>query len=349
MSHETPQLQPQKNLDYVNNLRILACFMVITLHCSAKFWYIVPMGEADWLLVTTFNSLVRCAVSIFFMISGLLFLNPEKNFSIKQLYSKNIARIVVAFVFWSFFYYQMNPPAQGHSTQEMAISLLYGHYHLGFLYSLVGMYILIPLLRPIAEKKELMEYFLLLNFIFVPFVTAIRSFPVWDDIVETLAQKSQFYFVLGYPGFFILGSYLQRFPLVKWKRCLLYLATMFSYIITIYGTYWISMEKGQPNETFFRYFLPTTYCAGIGIYVFIQHFRLPPSAVKIMKHIAPLTFGVYLLHDYFLTYFLLDLGWIDWEISPLYSIPWTVCAVFFSALPLVFLLRKIPIIGKWIV
>ena len=72
-------------------LRVLACYMVVQIH-TGEFFYISPEGGvlngpgAFW--VAIFNSLFRCAVLLFVMISGY-FLFPVKDeiqtFSVKNL------------------------------------------------------------------------------------------------------------------------------------------------------------------------------------------------------------------------------------------------------------------------
>lgn len=336
----------QKNLHYLNTMRVLACLMVLTLHTSSKQWYQIPLDQVDWLVATGYNSLVRCAFSLFFMISGVLFLRPEKEYPTKQLLCHNVPRIAVAFFFWSGFYLVVN-----HATGtplELLRSWIYGHYHLGFLYALMAMYLCVPLLRPIAHKKETLEYFLLLHFFFVPCSTLLSLHPVLDEIIVTLSQKSHFQLVLGYTGFFFLGHYLHSYPLSKSKRILLYFCGFLSYLITITGTYFLSHQQNQPTETFFRYFLPTTYCVAISIFTLVQHLPHPISMVKIMAFLSPLTFGIYLLHDYFLVLFLLDFGWMYWDLSPLFNIPLFVTVLFVLCGSLIWLIRKIPIVGKWI-
>lgn len=334
---------------YLNSLRLLSCLMVIALHTSSKQWYIIPMDEPQWAVVTVYNSLLRCAFSLFFMISGVLFINPEKEYPIKQLLGKNVARIVVAFLFWSGFYTLLGHIDHGNTPLELGRNWLYGHYHLSFLYALGGMYLLVPILREIARKKQVLEYFLILNFIFVPCTTLLSFNPTLATIIENISNRSHFYLVTGYTGFFMLGSYLHRFPLHKNKRFVLHFMAICSYCITISGTYLLSHYEGQPTETFFRYFLPTTYCAGISIFVWVQHLKIPTFLQGFIDILAPLTFGVYLLHDYFLVLFLVDMGWIYSNIPVILNIPLFTLVIFSVCALLVSLLRSIPILGKWIV
>ena len=82
-------------------LRIIAAFSVVMLHSAAQFWYDLPVSDTNWIITNSYNALFRFGVPIFVMISGALFLNPEKETNIRKLFTHNIARILILFIFWS--------------------------------------------------------------------------------------------------------------------------------------------------------------------------------------------------------------------------------------------------------
>ena len=67
-------------------------------------------------------------------------------------------------MFWSFFYacreYAKNGGFKGAFEQFLA-----GYYHMWFLYMIMGMYAVVPLVRKIAESGTLTKYFLGLAFV----------------------------------------------------------------------------------------------------------------------------------------------------------------------------------------
>lgn len=83
-------------------IRIIACFCVVVIHVAGYGMEIKDPHTTDWMIRNLVVSMVRCAVPIFFMLSGILFM--EKKLSIFELYRKYAARIVIAWISWSFLY-----------------------------------------------------------------------------------------------------------------------------------------------------------------------------------------------------------------------------------------------------
>ena len=89
---------------YLDYLRVSATFAVMSLHIAADNWLNAGVRSFEWQVFNFYDSLVRFGVPVFVMISGALFLNPDKYIPVKKLYTKYIFRIAAAFVFWSFLY-----------------------------------------------------------------------------------------------------------------------------------------------------------------------------------------------------------------------------------------------------
>ena len=85
-------------------LRILASLMVIVIHVSTYNFLDTPTKSIEWLSYDMYDSIVRSAVPIFLMISGAFFLNDKIQNNLKKLYTKNIFKLVLVFVIWSFIY-----------------------------------------------------------------------------------------------------------------------------------------------------------------------------------------------------------------------------------------------------
>lgn len=93
----------EKRLVYFDFLRICGALSVIIIHVSGTKWFATDLGSTEWRIINFYeNCIVRCAVPIFIMISGALFLDGTR--SIEKIYKKNILRIVTAFIFWSVVY-----------------------------------------------------------------------------------------------------------------------------------------------------------------------------------------------------------------------------------------------------
>lgn len=75
-------------------LRVIACFSIVLLHVSASYWSVVYVHSKEFLIMTIYNSLTRFAVPVFFMLSGLFLVSPQKeNLAI----GKRILKLLVLF------------------------------------------------------------------------------------------------------------------------------------------------------------------------------------------------------------------------------------------------------------
>lgn len=136
---------------YLDLMRIIAIFNVIILHIAAYFWAEQPINSYNFNIMTMYDSLVRFCVPLFVMISGILWLNPKKEVDIKNIYRKNILKIVIAFIFWSSIYSALEVLFLGGiGIEEFIWKCVTGHYHMWFLYMIIGLYIITPLIRKIT-------------------------------------------------------------------------------------------------------------------------------------------------------------------------------------------------------
>ncbi len=153
-------------------LRIIAILFVITIHTTAPTFYAYPIKSGGFLLATLLNSISRPAVPIFVMISGALMLDERKQISNKKIFKKSLYLLLILFG-WSIFYASISliisPPQTGFSISSFIKAILLGHYHLWFLYMLIGLYLFTPILRLFVKKanSKYILYFFLFAFNFL--------------------------------------------------------------------------------------------------------------------------------------------------------------------------------------
>lgn len=196
----------EDRLIYLDLLRVAASFFVIMLHVSATDWASVSVYSWVWEIYNGYDSLVRWVVPAFVMISGCFFLNDKKEMLLKKLAQKYIWRLVKGFFFWSVLYAGMNcciALYRGMRGDDLVWTFLQmvlrGHYHLWFIYMMIGLYLITPFLRPIARSKKLLEYFLILGYIFAIINPIIGGYIPLFNSVRLITSSMHMYFVLGYP------------------------------------------------------------------------------------------------------------------------------------------------------
>lgn len=229
---------------YCDYLRLVATFAVVFIHVAASNWSNVDVNGIQWQVFNIYDSLVRWGVPIFVMISGALFLN--RDVPIKNIYSKYVLRMVIAFVSWSLFYAILTTDTFQHgliySLKSHIGTLVTGHYHMWFVLMIIGLYMCIPFMKKIVSDETVMKYFLKLSFIFaflIPWVLKIVNDFVGSNnsmiqkmvtTIDSNLMNMGMSMVLGYSFYFILGYYLDRIEIKKDVRVMIYVAGILGFI-----------------------------------------------------------------------------------------------------------------------
>ena len=102
------ELQSFQRILYPDILRTIAVFAVIMIHFCAYGFCNYDVYSLDWQIINAYESWIRWAVPVFVMVSGMFFLDQQKEITLSKLYRKNILRLVVAVLFWGFLYQVAN-------------------------------------------------------------------------------------------------------------------------------------------------------------------------------------------------------------------------------------------------
>ncbi|MDF2616755.1 MAG: hypothetical protein K0Q47_1410 [Sedimentibacter sp.] len=335
---------------YADVLKIFASFSVVFLHVAAGGWGSAGIETYEWKVFNIYDSMLRFGVPVFVMASGMFLLRPEKNLSIGDIYKKYIPRIVICFLSWSFLY-AIYPVASGkvQFEQERFIrEFIFGHYHMWYLYMIVGLYIITPLLRKITHDKKSAEYFILLSVIFafvLPF--AAKVFELKD--FEMFMRKFEVSMVLGYSGYFVLGYYIDFYELKVTTRKIIYMAGILGVVATAVFTSMISLKNGKADSMFYSYLFPNVLACSIAVFVFFRYrvskINFGTKSLKAAGVLSACSFRIYLVHDFF-NIFLYDAGISAMDYNPALSVPVIAAAVFAMSFIASYIIGKIPFLNK---
>lgn len=286
-----------QRLYYLDVLRIIATLGVICIHVSCKE-ILSDFATYNWYVGVIYDGAFRWTVPIFVMISGALFLNQAKEISTKQIFTKNISRLLFAYLFWLLFYSGLTILQNYIFTKTFTFHFL-PHYHLWFLPMLMGVYLLIPILRKISTDKKIILYCLMIwiiyitgNFLF------IRTIP---QITELFRLNN----IIGFSGYFLLGHFISIHSFSKKQSRIIYILGILGIIITIFGCISISIYKGINYLRFFDYLTPHVILTSTALFVFIKEkaTNLSQRNIKFINYIRKDLFGIYLIHPAFLLIF----------------------------------------------
>ena len=218
---------------WVDWMRVAACFMVILVHSTEPFYLggdgaqILTLSDAYW--ASFFDSFVRSCVPLFIVASSYL-LFPLQQQSAGDFFKRRAVRVLVPFLVWTLVYALVwGEPVQ--NFRDLIFNFCYACGHLWFVYMLVGVYMLMPLLSPWAEKVSKRELQMYLGIcLFTTLFPALRDwlaggevsviygtsglprqafFPLWGEC--SWNSYGTFYYFSGFLGYLLLGLYLRRF------------------------------------------------------------------------------------------------------------------------------------------
>lgn len=223
-------------LDY---LRAVACFLVMLTHSTEPFYLggegslILTSSDAVWAAVMDVFS--RAAVVLFVIASS--YLQVPLKYSAKEFFRRRALRILPPFLIWTAVYALVwGEPAQ--NFKDLLWNFNYAAGHLWYVYMLIGLYLVMPLISPWAEKVGKRELQLYLGiWLFTTLFPLIRDclggappviygpsgmpnlakYPLWGE--ASWNSYGMFYYLSGMLGYVLVGLYFRKFvPQLSWKK-----------------------------------------------------------------------------------------------------------------------------------
>ena len=351
----------KKWVSYFDALRVVAALAVVFIHVSARRWSSQDISTVQWQASNFWDGIARWAVPIFIMISGALMLNPEKRFSMKKLYSKNILRLVIAFVSWSLCYLLFETIVlKNYRGKGWALrAFISGGYHMWFMYMIIGLYIATPVLRLIVRDEKMTEYFLIIGIVISYILPGIRTlcsgwgFATGNRIAEAVAADvgvvtgaMRFEFASGYVLYYVLGYWLYKNKTSKKMRIVYYILGVLGLVLTFYFGLKVSLASGKKSNIFEER-SPWVLMQAMALFVFAKYHLERFGQRKLVKVIAPLSFGIYLVHALMIEVLL---TWVFRGIELNYfTIPLVAFSTFAASVLIIWPISKIPVVGKYVV
>lgn len=341
----------KERIYYLDVLRCMAMCAVIILHVASMNWY-GNIGSSDWVIYTIYNGMMRFCVPVFFMISGALFLN--RDMSIKDIYKHNIFRMLVFLAVWSLvyqLYHLYTGHAEGNILWIAVKNIMKGdtQVHLWFVYAIIGLYVVSPVLRLITKHadQKMLKYILLIIFVTVSVSPLIQQ---WHFIqyIGVNINKMTIGLFSGYTGFFLLGYYLYTFEIKKEIRWVLYAAGVAGVVFTVVATWHLCVKSGDLNEMYFVYTMPNNVLWSTAIFVWVKyHIANKGKLSKAVMLLSNCSLGIYGIH--MLVVFVIQNLNINLAVLPsVIYVPVYAGVVLAISTLLSWGFRKIPKIGKYI-
>lgn len=298
-------MNKKQRIFYLDFIRVIAILLVIFIHVST-IDTTKHIGTTDWQIVKMLNYFAHISVPIFFMISGTLILNSQKTLSLKYTWQKRIPRVVIPFILWSI----ILPTVINLTSNLLSTKDVWGRLKfilgkptipvLWFMYPLIGIYILAPIIKTFVDNANLKMLFYvtsvwLVTCSLIPSVNVMMSKDMKH--VFQLSPVSNFLLIGGFTGYFILGYLLSQMDFRNISSFAL--LTLFIGI----GTFGNFFSESVPKtfDTNNSYYVTSLFIPIMSIAAFILLQKWGSSirsrgTISFFEALSPLVFGIYLLH-----------------------------------------------------
>lgn len=334
-------MEQKKKFAWADNLRAAATVGVIAVHASAS---IPPLfgqiPQTTWWTGNILDCLARFCVPVFVMLSGALHLrsySPPAEF-----FRKRFLRIVFPFLFWSLTYSLLQLSVKTGQLWQMSVTDYLGlfwqqltsdsiSYHFWYIYMVMGLYILIPFIGGFIRRASDGSLLCL---------TGLWCLCIF--CMDVFAPDVKVPDLLRYFGYLPLGYYLGKKDFKANVRLLSIVLTGLGLLITTFGTFWLSANKGEFNATLYGYASPNILIFSVGVFMLFRSFDWKPFGPA-SSFINRFSYGIYLIHVLVLSQ--VKLTWLT--SYPLIGIPLTVVICLAMSGLVIFLINKLPG-GKYI-
>ncbi|MFO1242538.1 MAG: acyltransferase family protein [Rickettsiales bacterium] len=270
-------------------LRIVACFAVVGIHVYAPVFQTAPVQSALWWQANLVTAFSRWSVPVFVMLSGYLLLDKPYNLS-RRLLRIGIPLIVwtaIYLLFTHLFYEQL-------SLEQVLRKIISGkpYYHLYFLFIMLGLAVVTPLLNRVLAYLTRSQFRAMLGILFLLVIAHKLLGLIWPQIVM---EPNAFTFFIRFLPFYLLG-----YEVRDWRVSPRVLIPVFLFMCLL-AAGWNAMAYiyWHKNAYAFAYLNPLIILTAL--LLFLLALQMPVFPIpKYILHLSDCTLGIYLIHPIWL-------------------------------------------------
>lgn len=318
-------MQDSNRIVFLDYIRVVACFLVMLVHSSECFYggggfglatdmSLIP-NEASRFWVAFYDGFVaRTCVPLFMIVSAFLLVPLKPGQTMSSFYKRRFTRILPPFLIFMVLYCIL-PPLFGwmgwdqglHELKMIPFNFPSTGGHLWFMYPLISLYLIIPVVSPWLEKATAKEERIFLAIFalstFIPWIHRFITKELWGECFWN--GFTALWYCSGYLGYLVMAYYIRVH--LDWSRkrklavgwaCFL-LGSAFTFF-----AFWCKAVPGVPMPTpdvewAWEFCMPNLLVSTFGLFLVfscIQRKEAPALVTNISKR----SYGMYLMHMLYL-------------------------------------------------
>lgn len=355
-------MRNRQRLIWADVLRVVSIFAVILIHSAAPFLVRYnELGERIWWIGNIYDSLSRWCVPVFIMVSGAFILGKNEN-SFLNFFAHRLHKVLLPLLIWSAIYFGWDALSKERSLEWTAffsrVSFEPVYYHLWFLYLILGLYCLAPVLIAGLNRLSVSSVWVLMGLWVVlscippaaAYFAQLNLWQVelrdWTGIVKSIASLS---------GYFVLGFLLKDLcltPRYMVLACILFIA---GFAVTAWGTYALTLRhQGEFQEVFYEYFSFNVLMMSLAVFLITKSLAAGTyvgtrGMGRVLQEISADVLGIYLIHALVLEIIrdgMFGLQFEPLQINVALGIPFFASLIFFFSFIAIWILRRMPLIRQ---
>lgn len=291
----------KRRLDF-DVLRAVSMCTVVYLHTASAAFYDLS-NPVLWEFSNWVNVFAVLAVPLFFMMSGALLLAPNAKSDPVFVLRHRLSKVLFPLLAWSgavLLYLGLDKGDwAGAKAGLKSILGTPANVAYWFLYALIPIYLLIPVLKPMADglDQKRWRYVLLLWLGLTLGLATVRSFlPESRQVLLTEHPTMNLNAVGGYLGYFLLGAYLDRLERLPSRKVLVW-GTVLAALLTGACVHADSFAQGTWSGRFTDYLTVFTALRAAGMFLLVKSLLgHKETKSRIVSALSGCSFCVYLAH-----------------------------------------------------
>ena len=318
-------MQDSQRIVFIDYIRVIACFLVMLVHSSESFYAgsasglagdvaMVPNEAARFWVAFYDGFIARTCVPLFMIVSAFLLVPLKPGQTMAGFYKRRFKRILPPFIIFLLLYTFL-PLAWGGMTWEQSVQdlkMLPFNFpsmagHLWFMYPLISLYLIIPVVSPWLEKASAKDerIFLALFAVstFIPWIHRFITKELWGECFWN--GFGALWYCSGYLGYLVMAHYIRVH--LDWSRKRKLAVGWACFLLGSAFTFWAFWMKGVPGvamptpdlEWAWEFCMPNLLVSTFGLFLVFSCIR-QKEAPALVTGIAKRSYGMYLMHMLFL-------------------------------------------------
>lgn len=327
---------------HLDILRIIAAFAVVMYHILiSSASNDVTISSYTRSIIMAFSSTIQWHIPVFFMITGYLWLDEDKKCTFSKIVP-NIKRFILVLLTFGYVYaiieriYNFNEISLTTIIYSF-IDVLKGNSwdHMWFLYATIGVYILLPILKPFFDSQPTKLICIVWGILFF--------FTIINPIIEYIFKYSfPIDFPITKPAFYAFtGGMLTKIKTPSKTITQIALIVLISNTLIIFITRISNFLDGNLLTILI-------YISAVSLFITIIGFFNNKKESSLIYNISICTFGIYLIHPFFINLIIKFLHIYPFKYYSIISVLSMFIVIAVLSYFITYILRKISFIRKYI-